>query len=56
MRKLARGQGMTEYLVLVIFVAIVLAVPWGSHPPVIVTLLKAIQVFYTHYIHALSVP
>ncbi len=55
----SRGQGMVEYLVAVVFTAIVLiavSAPLGSHPSAIVQLADAIKSFWSNYSYILSLP
>ena len=55
----SRGQGMVEYLVAVVFTAIVLiavSAPLGSHPSAVVQLADAIKSFWSNYSYILSLP
>jgi Flp pilus assembly pilin Flp len=54
-----RGQGMVEYLIAVVFTAIVLiavSAPLGSHPSAVVQLADAIKSFWSNYSYILSLP
>ena len=45
---------MTEYMLALVLIVIVLAIPWGSQPAPVVQLMQAIRTFYTHYSTSMS--
>ena len=49
-----RGQGMTEYMLAVVLIVIVLAVPWGNQPAPALQLMQALQSFYSHFSTSMS--
>ena len=53
-RQRNRGQGMTEYMLAVVLIVIVLAIPWGNQPAPALQLMQAIQTFYTHFSTSMS--
>jgi len=53
-RRRCSGQGMTEYVIALMLVVILLAIPWGNQPAPAVQLMRALQTFYTHYSATMS--
>ncbi|MHB8253140.1 MAG: hypothetical protein ACYDEV_05455 [Acidiferrobacter sp.] len=51
-----RGQGLSEYVIVLAVGVIVLTVPWNGQVSPIVQLAEALQGFYTHYSYTLSLP
>lgn len=48
------GQGMVEYLLILVFAVLVLAIPWGGHPAPIAQLVDGLKQFYQDYSNYLS--
>lgn len=49
-----QGQAMAEYVVILVFSVIVLAIPWGGHSAPIIQLVDALKQFYSDYSYYLS--
>ncbi|MDA8377819.1 MAG: hypothetical protein ACYCPA_01390 [Acidithiobacillus sp.] len=45
---------MAEYVVILVFSVIVLAIPWGGHSAPIIQLVDALKQFYSDYSYYLS--
>lgn len=45
---------MTEYLLALVLIVIVLAIPWGGQPSPAAQLMQALQSFYTHFSTSMS--
>lgn len=51
-----RGQGMTEYLIVLLGAIVILSVPWGGNPAPMQQFLTAVTTYYKSYSYELSLP
>ena len=55
-RRLARGQAMTEYIVVILFCMVLLIVATAGNPSPVQQLVQALKTFWTNFSYMISLP